>query len=448
MKKKKHKIVDSPIFVSNKKCGITNWVPFTNQNYENIESNSWFDIKHCSNPDSKKINQYSTTSPIIPPESFKQQQASINKLKKKNPKLNKKPVFINAKKIRLYPTLEQQKILDIWFNLFADMYNVSIDYIRKNIIVGKEFDPKIIKKSLNFMQIRKKLYNKKHKIQSSINENQIPIHILDEAIKLAVSNYKTCMTNLIKENIKRFCIKEWAYNRKQKIIKIEKSFFTKGTFCSKIFPLMEASEPLNNVNGTSTLQFDQNTGKYILFVPRSIKFYTETKNDQECGGDIGERTFLETYSENEVYSFGNDIRDNPDIKNSVKKINKIKELLKLKKGERNVTFYSLKKINGEYMFVKIKKKINRSSLKRGMRKYQRRIENKIKDMHYKIAYFLVHKYDNIYLGKFNIRSILSRKNKTISKQIKDTLRILSPGKFWKILEYMGYKYSTKTKRVS
>jgi len=69
-------------------------------------------------------------------------------------------------------------------------------------------------------------------------------------------------------------------------------------------------------------------------------------------------------------------------------------------------------------------------------------------MHYKIAYFLVHEFDKVYLGKFNIMGIFSPKNKTIPQKVKDSLRVLSPGKFWTILEHMGYKYATKTERVS
>lgn len=445
MKTKKKKY--NSIFVSNKDCGITDWLPKTNAVYENIESNSWFDIKHFKNPDAEKIIKYNTIAPIIPSETKKNQQRAINKLKKKNPNCTKIPVFICSKKIRLYPTDEQKLILDKWFELFADMYNATTDYIRKNIIKDDNFDPIEVRGLLNFIEIRRELYEKKHNIQKSIDFNQISIHILDEAIKTSVSNHKTCITNFIKGHIKKFYVKEWAHNRKQKIIKIEKLFFTKGTFCSGTFPEIESSESLNNVRGTSTLQFDTLSNKYILFVPQYIKPHRERKIKLSCGGDIGERSFLTVYSENDVYSFCNDIRKNKYIKNYVKKMDHIKKLLKLKPGKRNVVFQSRVKRNNMMEQITIHKKIKRSSLKRGLRKYQKKIEDKVKDMHYKVSHLLVHKYDNIYLGKFNIRGVLS-KNNPLPKTIKNSLKRLSPGKFWKILEYMGYKYATKTRRVS
>jgi len=56
--------------------------------------------------------------------------------------------------------------------------------------------------------------------------------------------------------------------------------------------------------------------------------------------------------------------------------------------------------------------LKRSSLKKSIRKYNKKIINRIKDMHFKVAHKITNKFDNIYIGKFNTLSILSNKNKT------------------------------------
>jgi len=64
-------------------------------------------------------------------------------------------------------------------------------------------------------------------------------------------------------------------------------------------------------------------------------------------------------------------------------------------------------------------------------------------MHYKAAYLLVTKYDKIHLGKFNTKSILSNKNKTISSNIKRYIALMSPYKFRERIIHMAHKYGAK-----
>ena len=69
-------------------------------------------------------------------------------------------------------------------------------------------------------------------------------------------------------------------------------------------------------------------------------------------------------------------------------------------------------------------------------------------MHYKAAYELVNRFDNIFVGKMSTKKILSRNNKTINSNCKRMLQTLSPYKFRERLKYMGYKYATMVKEVS
>lgn len=111
------------------------------------------------------------------------------------------------------------------------------------------------------------------------------------------------------------------------------------------------------------------------------------------------------------------------------KIKKLKSLCEIKSAN---IIYSKKK----------------SRMQKGIRKYETRLTNKVKDMHYKIAYSLVTNYNHIYLGKLNTRSILSKRNKTISSRTKRVLQKSSPYLFGERLTYMGYKYGSSVTKVS
>ena len=59
--------------------------------------------------------------------------------------------------------------------------------------------------------------------------------MIDQAIKLAVTNYKSALSNLKNNKIKHFRIRYWRFKRTNKILHIEKTFFNKGTLCNNVF---------------------------------------------------------------------------------------------------------------------------------------------------------------------------------------------------------------------
>ena len=304
MKNKVKHLVKNPIYVPNKDLGLTDWLPPLDKEYINIESNSWFDIKFFRNPNADEEDIDLVTVPLIPPESFKQQMKSINKLKKKNPYLDKKPEFLYCRKIRIYPTNEQIKILHLWFNCFTDMYNVTVHHIRKKIF-NKGTLRKNAKSFVGFAKNRKQLKKKRDRIKNLLRYNKMPTHMLDEAISLVCSNYSSCLTNLKRKNIKKFRVREWSKSKRKKILKIESSFFTSDTFCSRVFKTMNASDDFSSVTRTTTLQFDQDTGKYILLVPTALPQQQIIKPIEDAGGDMGVRSHITTYSKNGTYAFCN-----------------------------------------------------------------------------------------------------------------------------------------------
>ena len=188
-----------PIYFHNKKCGLPDWVPSINNYYAPLNTNSWFDMNFCENPNKSPIKYYLVDAPIIPEESFKQQMKTI-----KRRKFDKKPEFIYTRKIRIYPTDEQKVILDEWFWAATRMYNLTVKFIR-NIIYNDHRlnNPSTINDILINFPFRDVLKDDRDKIMKSM-KNPIVGHLLDEIIAQVVSNYKAATSNMIAGNIKKF----------------------------------------------------------------------------------------------------------------------------------------------------------------------------------------------------------------------------------------------------
>ena len=511
-KKRKKKIFNTfnehnSIFTSNRDCNVTEWVPCVNKPLSFVKISSWFDcfVHDRSNVAPINFPTIKIVSPFIPHESVTQQLRSISKIFNgtknraiKNgepiPVNNKKPVFFYMEKVRIYPNNIQKIILNSWFEATTIIFNSTIDYIRSIIYV----DGKLIKildaiDLMNAEKIRQAMYENKILAQEIAKfeykgKTSIPIHVLDEAIKLAVFNHKSCLTNLLEGNIKDFRVRKWSVHKNRKIIKIEAQSFKptengNGTFCSDVFPKMKSSSKLHTIDRTCTLQYDRLSGKYILFVPKSIEPKTIYRRDKSLGIDLGSRTFITAYSENKTFDICTD--DNlKKIKGWHKKIDNINYLLYMqnliydnpinnKKPEDN--FYddymkkqkkfqakeeakqirlakerkeNLDKESEDLSDIPNRKIPPRRKLLKGLRKYHSKIKNQINDMHYKAAHLLVKEYSHIYIGKLSTSSILSKENKTISKYSKRMLQTLSPYKFRQTLRHMGNKNGCKVVEVS
>jgi putative transposase len=406
-KKKSNKFIKNEIYVSNKELGISEWIPPSDKKYRDLNTHSWYNHKIFFNPDEQIVDKYKKIAPS---------------------ELTKDSQFISVKKIRLYPTFNQKFILDQWFNAFAKMFNITVNYLRSQIKINKNLDFFQALKIANFISVRGLLKEKSKELIESMGKFKIPVHILDEAVNQAVSNYKTSLTNLKNNIIRKFRVREWNMNKRRKIIKIESSFFRNGTFCSRTFPVMASSEPLNDINKTCTLIFDRDTKKYILLVPYDVEKKEITKKKISCGIDLGVRSFATVYSHKSTHSICEESYKNPSIYNCINKIDKLNDLLNVNKENENWK--------------------KRTLLKKALIKYHRKINNKIKDMHYKVSHKLVNKYDNIYIGKLNTLKILSKSNITISRKVKRTIGMLAPYKFRETLKYMGDKYGTTVIEVN
>ena len=109
-------------------------------------------------------------------------------------------------------------------------------------------------------------------LKGSKNPGTIKAHMLDEAMKLACANYKSGLTNLKKGNIRYFRIKDWKMNKSLKMLDIEHLYLEKGTICPNELGTIKCTIDgdafdLSTVQKSSKIQFNAETGKYILLVP-------------------------------------------------------------------------------------------------------------------------------------------------------------------------------------
>ena len=379
MKRKKKDLKTSKeILVENIKAH-NNIIPFDELNnieYKKIPTDSWFTIKKS------KINKY------------------IN-FEKQNDNLNNDKI-IKCKKITILPTDDQQKVLLNWFESYRKCYNEAI-YIIKQLI--KENN----KKALDFKYIRtKKMKFIKETLTKQTNINS---HILDGAIKLACTSYKSAISNHKNGHIKHFRIRYIKQSKKSKIIDIEKCYFNSDGFCIRSLGKMANNCNFNydEINNDCKLHYNSLTKKFTLLVP----YYEDCKennNNNFISIDPGVKTFLTCLTNNRTYKMGTNI-------------------------QKNIT----KDLNELDKFASFNNKLGRKR----MIKIRSRIYNKITDLHWKTINFILNRKQlkNVFIGDWSTKntSCCSKNMDPITKRISLSLRYYE---FLQKLEYKCKEYNS------
>ena len=229
------------------KYNNTLWLPENNIKYEKHNLNTWFDF-----------DIYQTN--IIK-----------NKPNIKNNYINKKTEYYKCIKVKMILNKEQKIIFDSWFKSYICMYNKTIKFIKNYYIKFK-------KTILDFKKIRTYyLKNIRDKIiteSSNDTKKRIKTHIIDCAIKLACSNYKSALSNLTNNNIKQFKIKYWKYNKKSKLIEVEPSYFgkNKNQLCHSVFGDIKyiynkQEYKLDNITSACTIHYNGKINEYNIIIP-------------------------------------------------------------------------------------------------------------------------------------------------------------------------------------
>lgn len=390
MKKKKKKNFNCSDYIKNMADQINKnknnvWLPSSNLKFKNKKINTWFNIFESNKNKNKNKN--------------------IDLL---NDKFEK--VQYNSIKVNIIFNKEQKKIVNKWMESFRKMYNETLFYIKNN--------RKKTGFSYNWIKIRNNIKNKKDIIASNCS---IKVHELDFAIKLACSNYKTCLTNYKNNNIKHFRIRYWGYNKENRLIKLEKRSFNNGTIRGKILGKIDAEYNskkynLSNVKADSFLQYNGREKRYYLYVPKKINLIKNNeKRNEFISCDPGIRTFITGISENRAMKICN-------------KNKKIKDYLKRKD-----------KIQGN---DKIPKKIKNKN----ERQINKKLENYKNELHWKTINYMTKNYKFILIGNMSTKRIINKDNNLdkMSKRIVTTYNLYE---FRERLKYKCYVSSTKYKIV-
>jgi IS605 OrfB family transposase len=324
-----------------------------------INSNSWFDIKKAKLKDNIDINFFNN---------------------------NNNENIIKCKKVTILPTNTQKEILLSWFESYRKMYNETLNIIKQLIFENN-------KNKFNFRFIRtNKMKEIKYKL---IDETNIKSHILDGAIKLACTSYKSARSNFKNGNIKKYIIRPIKQSKKSKIMDIEKCYFYKDGFCKTNLGSMKTTDVFDfkSIDSDCKLHYNKNLNRFTLLVPIKEKCIKKNINNKFISIDPGIKTFITGLSNDSVYKIGENLRDT--IKVNINKIDKLA-------------------------------KINNKKCRKRMTVLRKKNNNKITDLHWKTINYLIktEKINSIFIGNWSTKNISSNEKylDDMSKRFASSLR--------------------------
>ena len=306
------------------------------------------------------------------------------------------PVIINdnlikCKKIEMILNQKQNNIFDCWFKSYILMYNDTLKFIKnrvKNklplILNWKEIRTYYLKnlrdiniKGSVLLKTTNNIITFKYFNRSQKKDTRIRTHIIDTAIKLACSNYKSALTNYKNGNIKKFRIRYWKFNKPCHILEIEKTLFNNDSFLPFVFGKIKykynnKSYTLNSINCDCKILYEKLLNKYTLLIPEKINKEIIEHKKYFISIDPGIRTFITGISENEV----------------------------IKITETKIINYINRKdkcLNNVQKSKRYKKQISSMC--------NRKIKNITTELHWKTINYLTNNYKNILFGNLSVKEI-------------------------------------------
>lgn len=368
---------------------------FWNGSSIKMELNSWFSIKKMNNPLNK--NSLMTSSPLftsIPVEKWEKD-------------------VIRTRKIRLYPTNEQQKIMKGWMSTRRYVYNKVLAHIKKD------------KEKITFFDLRNKYVTAKNNPNVEFWETETPKDIRAGAVSDVVNNYKTSFSLLKNRQISGFNMRFQSKKIKEPSIEIplsavkatiEKVKRTKEEIeivQAKIAENKKASEIKTKVKITKKdggifiykdimktkikiskrqlkkdiiiendcrLQLKNN--QWFLVAPINVKEEKIEQKKEYCALDPGSRSFQTIYSETCVEQI---------------KINK--EIIK-----------KLQVKLDHFKSLRDKKLIRKQSFKNRERRIYIKINNLMDELHHKTINYITKEYKSIIIPSFESQDMVKNSN--------------------------------------
>lgn len=411
------------------KNGKKLWIPKITDEMEKQDTISWFKHKVYTNDKAEFV------------ETFKK-KPSVKKFKK-------------CLTVRLFLTRYQKILIKNWLNACTIVYNNAVDILNtkkydnctpKEMLYGVREDLFEIKKNIQIKSV--KILNEVPDIECSFTKkHSVKIHILDYSIKEACKNYSACITKIKNKQIKHFELKHLAFDRSNKVLKLEKRAFSENAFYENIFGKINGKynrkkfkfDDVKNVyNSDCTLKLDCNTNRYYLFVPCNVNVVAERKQIEKDNKknetipkkmislDPGLRTFMTGITENSVekicYNYSKIIK--PMIKKEQFLANKLKSfndpsVIEKMSAIKCTCKTSKKKQKGTPRCKCINK--SRASTKNKLGAIRRRIKNKINDMQWKTISYLTKNHENIYIGDLSTKNVVKNGKSNLNGSTKQLL---------------------------
>jgi IS605 OrfB family transposase len=309
---------------------------------------------------------------------------------------------IKSKSIPIFPSLKQRNILLNWFDIYRQVYNLTVKYLKTN-------------KKKSYFSIRKIIdtdINKNPELLGLIKKYKIPKHMRDNAINDCLKAYKSSFGNLKQKNIKYFKIRYKKKSHHLSSVVLEPTMFSKkkNGFCISILKEMNSKENLINIDKESRLCYNSRTNKFCIKVPYEKVLNQTLKRTNNISLDPGMRTFQTCYTPSgNCYEICSE-KTSGQIKNLIDRIENVKT----------------ENIRHKKFIARLREKIS----------------NKIADLHWKTSNFLCKKFNNIVVGNMSTKSIIS-KTKNLPKNVKKYCLSLSHFLFKQRLISKAEEYNCK-----
>jgi len=316
---------------------------------------------------------------------------------------DKKEQVIASKKIRFYP--ENQEAYNQALTLYRRAYNLAVDcYINNNYLDEngkfKNLRPQIKEQCKREQEEKEAIYN-------SI--------IVDNAVLQAQKTFKSVMS----KNKRLKGLKSGFARVRFKSRKGSKHSFSTDRMPKGLNPAVKSlgeiylteNIPQEAINKSCIITYDK--GRWFIQVQQHIDISAEIQGDVKCVAiDPGVRTFATCYSDREVIIAGDDF-SKEKLFLLMKKVDRLLGQKQLIENSRKVEekWYQ-EKIRG------IEWKIDRLKSKK---------DDLLSDLHHRLAYELVQKYDVIFLPTFETQKMSKKQGRRIRRRT--TREMLSLGHY-------------------
>ena len=315
---------------------------------------------------------------------------------------------IKSRKIRIFPTKKQKKILEVWFGMYRWFYNRAVEKMEENT-------------DFNFQRTRNDMRNEQRRFELPEwveNKKLYCSKIISEAVHDVSKNYKTSFANLKAKNISNFKMHFKTKKQRMQHLTLEKSCFRKKdnailpTFLGKMRGTGYVENGLRvlyseiKIDCDCSIIYDKRLKTYTLVVPMKEEKIIKCENQapyEFISLDTGVRTFQTGYCPS-----GHTLEIGKDASKKLIKLLEQKDILRSKADLcRN---------------KRKKQKIWRSFFKK-----QKRIENLIDEIHFKTCDFLTSTYKTVMLPVFETSQMI--KQRKLGKMTKRLLTIFQYYKF-------------------